>query len=326
MAYPSAYYQQAEQILEQRRFENSVVESEREKEISEKVSGAAELLKQLAGTVDKLAGIILSHDPDIGQKVEKLKDENLSMQDKLSELLKANGYPCDYLDKIYTCKKCHDTGVYGDVRCECFHAVLKQIASKELSKSLPIGSCGFENFDLKYYSDAPSPALGGLSPREIMETNLRYCEKYAENFHVPCESVFMSGGTGLGKTHLSLAIARKVIDMEYSVVYGSAPDLLRQIETEHFDRKEGSDGVISTVKECDLLVLDDLGAEFNTQFYVSCIYDIINTRLNFGRPTIVNSNLAFQELAGRYTDRIASRLQSMKNLIFSGVDIRTLKR
>lgn len=327
MGYPSAYYEQAEQIMEQRRYENRREESRREKEVSDKIPEAGRLITGLAGTIDKLAKIILAHDDNAAQQIEKLKDENLADQDRLSALLKENGYPTDYLDKIYTCEKCRDSGVLEDRRCECFHTVLRQIAAKELSKSIPIGLASFESFDIKYYSDVKSPALGGLSPRDIMEQNFRYCEKYAANFHIPCESIFMSGGTGLGKTHLSLAIAKSVIDKEYSVVYGSAPDLLGKIESAHFDRNddENSEAML-TVKECDLLVLDDLGAEFPSQFYSACIYSIINTRLNYGRPTIVNSNLTYEELKSRYTDRIASRLISMKNLKFAGSDIRIAKR
>ncbi|MCH5323915.1 MAG: ATP-binding protein [Eubacterium sp.] len=326
MSYPSAYYDEAQRVIDKRRFDNSLEENRRAQEINDKLPAAAELVEQLAGTIDKLAKIILDRDENVAQRVEKLKEENLSMQDKLAELLTKNGYPADYLDEIYTCQKCKDTGIGENGRCECFHELLRQIAAKKLSESLPIGLSTFDSFELKYYSDIKDPKLGGLSPRNIMEQNLRSCEKYAENFHLPYESVFMSGGTGLGKTHLSLAIAKKVIEKEYSVVYGSVPDLLRRIETAHFDRREDDADVIFTVKECDLLVLDDLGAEFSTQFYISTLYDIINTRLNFGRPTIVSTNLTSEELVQRYTDRIASRLLSMKRMLFVGSDIRVSKR
>ena len=119
-----------------------------------------------------------------------------------------------------------------------------------------------------------------------------------------------------------LSVAKKVIEKNYSVVYGSVPDLLRKIENAHFNKTEDDAEVMNTLKECDLLLLDDLGAEFESQFYVSCLYELINTRLNYGRPTIVNTNLTGTELKKRYSDRIVSRLYSMKTLVFSGDDIR----
>ena len=110
----------------------------------------------------------------------------------------------------------------------------------------------------------------------------------------------MTGGTGLGKTHLSLSIAKKVIEKNYSVVYGSVPDLLRRIENAHFNKSEDETEVINTLKECDL----------------------INSRTGYGKPTIVYTNLSGAELKKRYSDRIVSRLYSMKTLVFSGEDIR----
>ena len=237
-------------------------------------------------------------------------------------LLKSNGYPEDYLDPIFTCKKCCDTGIGEHGRCSCYNDVLKMIASRELSKSLPMGLTCFESFDLSLYSDQPKAELKNKSPRDIMKQNYDFCVSYAEDFLVPGESIFMTGGTGLGKTHLSLSVAKKVIEKNYSVVYGSVPDLLRRIENAHFNKTEDDAEVMNTLKECDLLLLDDLGAEFESQFYVSCLYELINTRLNYGRPTIVNTNLTGTELKKRYADRIVSRLYSMKRLVYSGDDIR----
>ncbi len=324
MSYPSAYYNEAQQIIDKRRQANGALQDKRELEVRSKIPKAGEIIEELAGTIGVLAHIISEKPADLDKQVEQLKDRNLYLQQQLAELLKNNGYPADYLDSIYTCELCHDTGIAADGRCKCFKDLLKQIASKNLSESISSGVCGFDEFDLTLYPEQPSPSLGGLSPREIMTQNFNFCKDYAEDFHLPCGSVFMSGGTGLGKTHLSVAIAQKVIDKGYSVVYGSAPDILRKIENEHFDR-DSSDDVLSVIKECDLLVFDDLGSEFDTPFYISTICEIINSRLNFGRPSIISTNLSSADIAKRYSDRIASRLLSMKNLYFTGKDIRVSK-
>lgn len=322
MAYPSNYYTKAQEIIDKRRFDNSVTIARRTRELHREIPEIGDIDRKLSSTIDVLAKIILSNSPDTAQKIEKLKNENLELQHRMRELLRSHGYPEDYLDPIYNCKKCHDTGMGENGRCSCYNDVLKMIASNELSKSLPMGLTCFESFDLSLYSDQPKAELKNKSPRDIMKQNYDFCVSYAEDFLVPGDSIFMTGGTGLGKTHLSLSVAKKVIEKNYSVVYGSVPDLLRKIENAHFNKTEDDAEVMNTLKECDLLLLDDLGAEFESQFYVSCLYELINTRLNYGRPTIVNTNLTGTELKKRYSDRIVSRLYSMKTLVFSGDDIR----
>lgn len=322
MAYPSNYYTKAQEIIDKRRFDNSVTIERRTRELHREIPEIVDIDRKLSSTIDVLAKIILSNSTDTAQKIENLKNENLELQRKMRELLRSHGYPEDYLDPIYNCKKCHDTGMGENGRCSCYNDVLKTIASNELSKSLPMGLTCFESFDLSLYSDQPKAELKNKSPRDIMKRNYDFCVSYAEDFLVPGDSIFMTGGTGLGKTHLSLSVAKKVIEKNYSVVYGSVPDLLRKIENAHFNKTEDDAEVMNTLKECDLLLLDDLGAEFESQFYVSCLYELINTRLNYGRPTIVNTNLTGTELKKRYSDRIVSRLYSMKTLVFSGDDIR----
>ena len=326
MSYPTKYYEDAQEILNKRKYDNSITEQRRFNEVKEKIPEISEIQEQLASTIDRLVKIILSKSENAEELINSLKDENIALQNKMNDLLTKNGFAEDYLDPVFSCKKCCDTGIDGSSRCSCFKDILRAIASKELSKDLPMGLTCFESFNLSYYSDVSDEKYKNRSPREIMSNNYAYCKQYAEDFRVPNESIFMSGSTGLGKTHLSLSIAKKVIEQNYSVVYGSVPDLLRKIEHAHFDKNGDDSEVIDTLKECDLLLLDDLGAEFDSQFNVSCLYEIINSRLNFGRPTIVNTNLTGPELKKRYTDRLVSRLYSMKRLPFCGDDIRLIKK
>ena len=74
---------------------------------------------------------------------------------------------------------------------------------------------------------------------------------------------------------------------------------------------------------CDLLILDDLGAEFSTSFTVAALYNIINSRINAGLPVIISTNLTPTELEAKYTQRITSRIIGCyTSLIFCGRDIR----
>ena len=78
--------------------------------------------------------------------------------------------------------------------------------------------------------------------------------------------------------------------------------------------------------DADLLIIDDLGTEMSTQFTLSAFYDLINTRLNEGKCTIINTNLNVDALRTRYDDRITSRiLGNFMPLIFRGNDVRALK-
>ncbi len=326
MNYPKSYISQAQQIIDAHKVENSYITDMRYEEIKSKLPLAKTYIDELAETIGKLAKLILAHDDNIKEKIEVLKIENLAMQDALKAELVKNGYPENYLDPIYTCPECEDTGRVGSVRCKCFNELIKKIAGEKLSEQMPIGFISFDTFDMKYYSDTPRTELKGKSAKFIMQQNFDYCKRYAEDFHLPCDGIFMMGGTGLGKTHLSLSIAKVVIEKGYSAVYGSVPDLIRKIKDSNFGQSEEEGDVLQTLMECDLLVLDDLGAEHESKYNVSCLYDIINSRINNRKPTIVSTNFSIAEIKERYSDRITSRLLSMKCMVFSGDDIRLLSK
>ena len=91
-----------------------------------------------------------------------------------------------------------------------------------------------------------------------MEKILFNCMDYAKNLSFSSPNIIMMGSTGLGKTHLSLAIARAVIDKGFGVVYGSVNNLIDKLEREHFGRDEES-STRQSLMDCDLLILDDLG-------------------------------------------------------------------
>ena len=131
----------------------------------------------------------------------------------------------------------------------------------------------------------------------------------------------------MGKTHLSTALAGEIIGRGYDVVFETAQNLFSDFEFERFNRPYNSvaDEENRTEKffDCDLLIIDDLGTEMSNQFTVSCLYNVINTRLNKGKTMIINTNLTRDELNKRYQDRITSRLFGEFNpIIFYGQDVR----
>ena len=192
---------------------------------------------------------------------------------------------------------------------------------ESLTASLPLNCCRFENFDLNYY---PTKEVDGASPRKRMTQIFKLCREYAINFDPKnSESLLFMGDTGLGKTHLTLAIVYELLNRGFNVIYGAAYNLFSDMETEHFDRHTNT--AYTAAIECDLLVIDDLGGEFVSPYIQSLFYNIVNTRDLAGKPTVINTNLTMAEIASKYTPRVASRLIKYTAKKFIGNDIRQLK-
>ena len=158
-----------------------------------------------------------------------------------------------------------------------------------------------------------------------MRLSLSVAKNYCKNFSKSKGNLLLIGKTGTGKTHVSTAIAREVINLGYDVIYDSVQNIISDFEDDRF-RRGYNDDELKTEKylECDLLIIDDLGTEFTTQVTVSCIYNLLNTRYNKGLATIISTNLSHDELARKYEDRIYSRIigAGTKILPFVGRDKR----
>ncbi|MBO6302558.1 MAG: ATP-binding protein [Ruminiclostridium sp.] len=326
MALKEEFFTAADNELRKRRQKNHLTAQMRLEEIRVKHPEIYSINFNISQTTAKFLRILAERKSDISAKIEELKNENLSLQEQLRIELKKHGYPADYLDPIYDCKVCEDTGIVDGHRCKCFMDVVKKAATDDMNRHSPLKLCRFEDFSLSYYDDTTVTELGGTA-RKIMEYNYNICRRYAEEFHLPYSGLLLRGKTGLGKTHLSLSIASAVIEKGYSVIYNSAPDMFRRIEREHFNRSSDSSDTLSMVISTDLLVIDDLGTEIESKqkFCMQTLYNIINDRLNASRPTIISTNLDHNELEQRYEERTYSRLTTMEELIFVGSDVRFQK-
>ena len=151
---------------------------------------------------------------------------------------------------------------------------------------------------------------------------------YAEEFDHHSESLMLFGNAGLGKTHAALAIAGIVLEKGYDVIYVSSPDFFSKLEGLHFgaDPADEEETLMQTAAGADLLILDDLGSEFNSSFLISTLYSLLNNRLGAKLPTIVTTNITESALLERlYTEKISSRLASFLPCLFVGKDIRAQK-
>ncbi|MBR2877092.1 MAG: ATP-binding protein [Clostridia bacterium] len=255
--------------------------------------------------------------------VESLAEKNLEAQAKKKKLLTENGYPEDYLEPQYSCKKCSDSGIFNGKLCSCHLELLKKISMSEYSCSSVLAVSTFDTFDLKYYSENKDINLG-YSPREYMEASYDFLKSYAESFTKNSGSFFFTGATGLGKTHLSLAVMNTVSQKGYNVFYGSADNIIKEMEKERFGRSNGD--IEEEINNADLLIIDDLGTEFKTAFSETAVYQLINNAILNSKPMIISSNLSINELEERYGQRVVSRLNSFEVINFIGTDIRQIKK
>jgi DNA replication protein DnaC len=283
----------------------------------------------LSETAAAAVAAALSGGGDPREAMEKLRDENLALQAERAELITELGYPYDCLDDKPLCEKCSDHGFIGKKPCSCLMKIYREEQRKELSSMLDLAGENFGSFRLDYYDDV-SADEGGISPRRHMKMVYTACRRYAECFSTNGENLFLSGGTGLGKTFLSSCIAGTVSEKGYSVVYETAIELISSFEKARFDRGGDAEDGGENVRRylgCDLLIIDDLGTELSTSFAAGALYEVINSRLRSGKNTVISSNLGIDEIRRRYSPQIASRLEGeYENLRFYGRDIRLIKR
>jgi len=316
---------QAERTLEQRRAQAEKT-LQQHKEIAYKaVPALAALDREIAESGAAVVNAI-GAGRDAAGYLALLEKQNIAAQAEQARLLRENNFTADFLQPQYACAECRDTGFTRGIRCGCFTKLLRSLAYRALSMDTPLERCSFDLFNLCYYSLEPDPATGVI-PRKKMEILLNICMQYARQFDARAESLLFTGPTGVGKTHLSLAIAGAVLERGCTVIYGSAQNLLSRLQRERFAPfGEQSDSTERSLLECDLLILDDLGAEHSTAFTKSSIYNLVNTRMMASQPVIISTNLSPAQLNGEYGERVTSRVLGTYTVLrFFGSDVRQAK-
>ena len=246
----------------------------------------------------------------------------------LTALLAASGRPADALEPKFTCNLCQDTGSVNGRTCSCVRRVMQQLRRQEIEALSNLSISSFDTMKLDYYPTAIDRETGE-SIRTYMAENLGELRAYATNFSPATrESLLLVGNAGLGKTHAALAIAGQVLQQNYDVIYVSCPDFFGKLEALHFGSDPGGEEetLFQTASNADLLILDDLGTEFNSSFFLTNLYSLLNSRLGAKLPTIVTTNITDGALLEKlYTEKISSRLAAFVPIKFLGSDIRVQK-
>ena len=246
---------------------------------------------------------------------------------KLTDLLASSGRPADALEPHFTCRLCEDTGIVDGRTCSCVHKVMQQLRRSEIEALSSLSISSFDTMELRYYPNTMDDKLGE-PVRSYMGSLLAELRAYAEEFDRSSESLMLFGNAGLGKTHAALAIAGIVLEKDFDVIYVSSPDFFSKLEALHFGADPGGEEetLLQTAAGADLLILDDLGTEFNSSFFLSTLYSLLNNRLGAHLPTIVTTNITDGALLEKlYTEKISSRLSAFVPCLFAGQDIRSQK-
>ena len=281
-----------------------------------------EIDRSLRRTAAQAVAACFERGEDPAAAIDRLRKENLALQEERQWILDEAEIPEDSLDDSPLCSLCGGTGYRGGAMCECLRELCRQEQKRELAPLLVTGKERFEHFRLDVYPDRFYPSIG-TSPRNLMQRNLSFCRRYAAEFQPGARSLLFTGATGLGKTFLSACIARQVTDAGFGVVYATAARLFSDYEAVKFDRLDAS--ALEDYENCDLLILDDLGTEMTTPVVISSLYTLVNQRILNHRSTIISTNLPAEKLEARYSAQIASRLLGCYELIvFEGEDIRMM--
>ena len=252
-----------------------------------------------------------------------LTDLHSEIQNLISmknQLLTGAGYPADYLEPVYDCPDCKDTGYINGAKCHCFKQkvidiLYEQSGIQELLKR--------ENFDVLSYQYYEGEDL------ERFQNTVSACRNFIKTFDSDYHNLFFYGTVGTGKSFLSGCVAKELIDTGHAVIYFSATGLFDLLQAAAFDSKNREElkNAYADLYQCDLLIIDDLGTELTNQFTASQLFSLLNERALGKKAVIISTNLSLRELQDRYSDRIFSRITSNFTVCkLTGPDIRMYQK
>lgn len=261
--------------------------------------------------------------------IEDIKKSNQRISKRREELLLGAGFPADYLDPVYRCSKCKDTGFVGNEKCECFKKMLVNQLYTASNIKNAVACENFATFSFDYYSDKPEDGEKGVSPLKNMQKAVDTARNFVVNFDGEFSNLLIYGETGVGKTFLCNCIAKELMDSGHSVIYQTEYEFFDAIKAHAFATRNDDDTVdekFACLLDCDLLIIDDLGAELTNSFTNSELFRIINERILCRRSTVISTNLKPAEIKRDYSDRIFSRIAKDYTLLkIFGKDIRFSK-
>ncbi len=315
-------YTLANRELEAIKSTNHELQSLRKSEVLLKAPRLGEIEAELMKCGTRLLECVLKKNCDFNEVkscIRRLQAEKLA-------LLENNGFPENYLDEIYSCISCRDTGFVDGKRCDCLKSLISKYVSANSNLTEHMKKQTFESFDFSLFANQKEDSARVLRVANVICDK---ASKFADSFDETHENLLLIGNAGTGKTYVSSCIANRALERGKTVYYQTAYKLFDLFEKDKFS-KSTEDAPSETIKyiyDVDLLIIDDLGTEFVTQFTTAAFFDIINSRIISGKSTIISTNLGFEELSATYSQRIASRFVGEYTLLQTiGADLRSITK
>ena len=258
-----------------------------------------------------------------GTEAEEQSKKIQQLQQEKKTLMKQAGYPEHYLDTIYTCPDCQDTGFIHVTPCDCYREKKRKYLYEAANLTPVMQTQSFDSFSFDYYSKEPLSSTG-QSPYMYAKAIFNECRNFVEKEEYKQGiNLYLYGDPGLGKTFLCSCIAQELLTREVPVLYQTAYRLFTILENARFKKDETCEAMEKQFYEIPVLMIDDLGTEFVTTYTSAVLFDLINARVQNKKSTIISSNLSMTLMKENYSDRVQSRIfGEFKLLKLHGTDIR----
>jgi len=142
---------------------------------------------------------------------------------------------------------------------------------------------------------------------------LSACQRFAEDFYGfqrTGAGLIMTGRPGTGKTHLACAIANSLIEQGHTCVFITASKMIRKIrETYRRDSEFTEQQIIDSLRDVDLLIIDEVGVQRGTESEEHLLFEVLNERNSVFAPTIILSNLTANQIKDYIGERALDRLR-----------------
>lgn len=263
---------------------------------------------ELDNKIQKLSlslSLAILQSKDDKKTLDKYKDTITEFRAQKYETLISNGYPPEFLNLNYQCKKCNDTGFIGNNKCTCYKQKLIKLCYENSLLEDILREKNFNNFDISLFS---SHKIGDdkYSPRKNMENMLEYITgDYIPNFSTIKTNLLFYGNPGSGKSYLSYCLAKELLDSGYLVVYKTSDEIISDLKDIRFNNNSNLQQILL---DCDLLIIDDLGAEQRNEFTVTELFNLLNKKLLRNKRMLVSTNLTLPDITKAYSERMSSRL------------------
>lgn len=242
---------------------------------------------------------------DSNKTVADYKEAITDLRIKKCEMLVERGYSSEYLTLQYRCPKCKDTGFIGVNKCSCYKQKLIKLYYKNSELETTVVSNNFRNFNLNLFSPHKI-SDDKYSPRKNMENIVTYIhDEYLPNFSNISTNLLFYGNPGSGKTYLSYCIAEALLNSGHLVVYKTSDELIKNLRDIRFNNNKDLENLLLN---CDLLIIDDLGAEQINEFSITELFTILNKKILTKSKMLISTNLTLANITKQYSERIASRL------------------